>query len=114
MVSAAPATVAAERRRLVLKREQQIRQRIKDYKAAMAPLQKDTRGRRPLGATASGPAAPAVAPLRNLAEGDSWFDYPPFEIPGGGGVIPRLAKLVKVPILNLATAGDDVRYMLGV
>lgn len=52
------------------------------------------------------------SPLIVLAEGDSWFDYPvPFF---GGGVIPRLEERLGVPILNLAKAGDEVRYMLGV
>ena len=32
----------------------------------------------------------------------------------GGGIIPRLEKKLGVPILNLAKAGDEVRYMLGV
>ena len=51
-------------------------------------------------------------PLQIFAEGDSWFDYPvPFF---GGGIIPRLESRLGVPILNLAKAGDEVRYMLGV
>ena len=51
-------------------------------------------------------------PLQIFAEGDSWFDYPvPFF---GGGIIPRLEDRLGVPILNLAKAGDEVRYMLGV
>jgi hypothetical protein len=65
------------------------------------------------------PGGPAAAreraagqPLQVFAEGDSWFDYPvPFF---GGGIVPRLEDLVGVPILNLAKAGDEVRYMLGV
>ena len=32
----------------------------------------------------------------------------------GGGIIPRLENRLGVPILNLAKAGDEVRYMLGV
>jgi hypothetical protein len=32
----------------------------------------------------------------------------------GGGIITRLEQRVGVPILNLAKAGDEVRYMLGV
>lgn len=47
-----------------------------------------------------------------FAEGDSWFDYPPFLLTGG--IIPRLANRLGVPILNLAEAGDEVRFMLGV
>jgi hypothetical protein len=47
-----------------------------------------------------------------FAEGDSWFDYPvPFF---GGGLVPRLEDRLGVPILNLAKAGDESRYMLGV
>ena len=54
----------------------------------------------------------AAKPLQVFAEGDSWFDYPvPFF---GGGIIPRLENKLGVPILNLAKAGDEVRYMLGV
>jgi hypothetical protein len=56
--------------------------------------------------------AEAFVPLQIFAEGDSWFDYPvPFF---GGGIIPRLEDRLGVPILNLAKAGDEVRYMLGV
>lgn len=50
-------------------------------------------------------------PVRMLAEGDSWFDYPLF---AKGGIIPRLEKRLGVGILNMAKAGDEVRYMLGV
>jgi hypothetical protein len=47
-----------------------------------------------------------------LAEEDSWFDYP---VPGWhGGIIARLEDRIGVPILNLAKAGDEMRYMLGV
>ena len=46
-----------------------------------------------------------------LAEGDSWFDYPRFF---GGGLVPRLEDLLGVPILSLAKAGDETRFMLGV
>ena len=50
--------------------------------------------------------------MQIFAEGDSWFDYP---VPlFGGGIIPRLEDRLGVPILNLAKAGDEVRYMLGV
>jgi hypothetical protein len=54
----------------------------------------------------------SFVPLQILAEGDSWFDYP---VPlFGGGIVPRLERRLGVPILNLAKAGDEVRYMLGV
>jgi hypothetical protein len=85
---------------------------VRDYKAVMGVMKK--RGARrsaPEGAEGLG-AAESFAPLNILAEGDSWFDYPvPFF---GGGVIPRLEKRIGAPILNLAKAGDEVRYMLGV
>ena len=58
------------------------------------------------------PKGGSFTPLQIFAEGDSWFDYPvPFF---GGGIIPRLEDRLGVPILNLAKAGDEVRYMLGV
>jgi hypothetical protein len=54
-------------------------------------------------------------PLRILAEGDSWFDFPfggrPFR---GGDVIERLRDLIPFPILSLAVRGDEARTMLGV
>ena len=54
----------------------------------------------------------AGQPLQIFAEGDSWFEYPvPFF---GGAIIPRLEDKIGLPILNLAKAGDEVRYMLGV
>lgn len=113
-----PAAVGAERRRLAIAREREKREQIRDYKAtltimkrrgAKAPKAPPARGRkRALGAT----AAAITAPLQILAEGDSWFKYPvPFF---GGGIIPRLENLIGVPILNLAKAGDEVRFMLGV
>jgi hypothetical protein len=64
------------------------------------------------GPPAAGRAA-GFAPLQIFAEGDSWFDYPPFYF-SGGGLVTRLESSLGVPILNLAKAGDEVRYMLGV
>ena len=99
----------------VLRKKQELerRQRIKEYNATLAIMKK--RGVKGLGATArkSGRAPrQASQPLQVFAEGDSWFDYPvPFF---GGGIIPRLEDKLGVPILNLAKAGDEVRYMLGV
>lgn len=111
LASVAPASVAAERRLLERKNATLVRERVREYRASMAALEREER--RPMRA---GAAPPAARPPRFLAEGDSWFDYPPFAILGigGGGVIPRLSKLLSLPILNLATAGDEVRYMLGV
>jgi GDSL-like Lipase/Acylhydrolase family len=112
---ASPASVGAERKKLEKQRKDEIAQRVRDYKATMAIMKK--RGARrpsPKGAPkgVEPAAAPSFAPLQVLAEGDSWFDYPvPFF---GGGIIPRLERRLGVPILNLAKAGDEVRYMLGV
>ncbi len=102
-----------------------MERRISDYKATMEIMKK--RGVKGLGAQAASPGvlrAPGLAagaaaapvatpqPLQIFAEGDSWFDYPvPFF---GGGIIPRLESKLGVPILNLAKAGDEVRYMMGV
>jgi hypothetical protein len=60
------------------------------------------------------PGAPAAGfqPLQVMAEGDSWFDYPPFIFKGG--IIPRLQRLLGVPIMDMSKAGDEVRFMLGV
>ena len=118
---ASPAPLGAERK----KRDQQWREeranRIRDYKATMSVMKR--RGaRRPRPQTARRTAKAAAdtlapkdgsfVPLQIFAEGDSWFDYPvPFF---GGGIIPRLEGRLGVPILNLAKAGDEVRYMLGV
>jgi hypothetical protein len=113
LVTASPARVGLERRKLELKQAQERRQRIKEYKTTLAIMKK--RGVKGLASkTAKGERASRTAgqPLQLFAEGDSWFKYPvPFF---GGGIIPRLEKRLGVPILNLAKAGDEVRYMLGV
>lgn len=51
-------------------------------------------------------------PLRILAEGDSWFDYP-LPPPFGDGVIYQLQRLLGYPINNMAHWGEEVRQMLG-
>jgi hypothetical protein len=108
-----PANVAIERQRLAAEQERDRRDRIREYKATLAVMKKrgvKGLGRKP-GKTASAPKAGAL-PLQVFAEGDSWFKYPiPFF---GGGIIDRLEKRLGVPILNLAKAGDEVRFMLGV
>ncbi len=128
-VEATPATLATERRSLKKRQREQLKQRTRDYKATLELLQKHG----VKGLSAAAPAqvlklsaakttrrrtrsiAPEKAPsgpLRILAEGDSWFDYPvPFF---GGGLVPRLEDRLGVPILNLAKAGDETRFMLGV
>ena len=105
LVEATPATVAMERRSLKRREREQRKQRTRDYKATLELLQKhgvkglsasapaqapkqavSTKARR--GARSFEPKAMRSGPLRVLAEGDSWFDYPvPFF---GGGLVPRL------------------------
>ncbi len=58
----------------------------------------------------------ARPPLRILAEGDSWFEYPlrgPLFGDAVDGVIYRLQRLLGYPIANMAHHGDEVRQMLG-
>lgn len=110
-----PADVGRQRRRLAVERRKEKRRRTQEYTATLRLLKKrgvkaPARSARAGGAVAA--AGVIAAPLQILAEGDSWFDYPkPFF---GGGIIPRLEDLIGVPILNMATAGDEVRFMLGV
>jgi hypothetical protein len=110
--------VARERKQLKLAQRREQKQRIQDYKAVMQVMkQRGVKGLAPApkGAgqgTTAARAPTAGGPLRVLAEGDSWFDYPvPFF---GGGIVVRLEKLLGLPILNMAKAGDEVRYMMGV
>jgi hypothetical protein len=115
---ASPASLGAERERLEKERREELANRIREYKATMA-IMKRRGARRPRPKRAAkpkagkpGPKGGSFTPLQIFAEGDSWFDYPyPFF---GGGIIPRLEHRLGVPILNLAKAGDEVRYMLGV
>jgi hypothetical protein len=116
---ATPAAVGAERQRLKKEQREERARRIDEYKATME-IMKRRGARRPRskGVTRADDGEPTAersgsfAPLQIFAEGDSWFDYPvPFF---GGGIIPRLEDRLGVPILNLAKAGDEVRYMLGV
>ena len=91
LVTASPAKVGLERRKLELKQAQERRARIKEYKATLASMKK--RGVKGLASKArKGVRAPETAGthLQVFAEGDSWFKYPvPFF---GGGIIPRLEK----------------------
>jgi hypothetical protein len=115
---ASPAAVGEERDRLEKERRAERARRVREFKVIMGIMKK--RGaRRPrstgaarLGRDEAAPEEEAFTPLQIFAEGDSWFEYP---YPGfGGGIIPRLQRRLGVPILNLAAAGDEVRYMLGV
>ncbi len=115
---ASPAAVGAEREKLRKKQREERAQRAREYKATMEIMKRrGARRPRPKGAKAldgepTAKGGGSFDPLQIFAEGDSWFDYPvPFF---GGGIIPRLEDRLGVPILNLAKAGDEVRYMLGV
>jgi hypothetical protein len=115
---ATPATVGAERERLEKQRREERTQRKREYKAMMEIMKQRGVRRSTSGVAAKrrrrapGATAASFTPLQVLAEGDSWFEYPvPFF---GGGIIKRLENRVGVPILNMADAGDEVRYMLGV
>ena len=116
---ASPAAVGAERETLEKERRDEFARRVREYKATMTIMKKrGARRPRPRGAAKPKGEKPApeggsFVPLQIFAEGNSWFDYPaPFFF--GGGIIPRLENRLGVPILNLAKAGDEVRYMLGV
>ena len=111
IASASAEKVADERRRLELRKQADLRERIKLYEETYAVMQQ--RGVKGLAQKpkAPGAKAPTGAPLRIMAEGDSWFDYP---VLLRGGLITRLEKSLGLPILNSAQAGDEVRYMLGV
>ncbi len=112
------ASVAEERNKLEERVREENERRIREYKATISILKQrgvrfDAR-RAPKGRRRgiTSPASAVSPPLRILAEGDSWFDYPvPFF---GGGVIARLENRIGLPILSLAKAGDEVRKMLGV
>ncbi len=117
IATATPGAVGAERKKLELKQRRERQERIREYKATLAIMKK--RGVAGLEADemprAKGRGVPktgARQPLQIFAEGDSWFDYP---VPlFRGGIVPRLERLLGVPILNLAKAGDEVRHMMGV
>jgi hypothetical protein len=113
-----PVALGAERGKLKKEQRDEIARRVREYTAVMKLMKKrGARRPKPKGAgKAKGKGSVAkpgpFVPLQIFAEGDSWFDYPvPFF---GGGIIPRLKTRLGVPILNLAKAGDEVRYMLGV
>jgi hypothetical protein len=102
--------LAQDRRSAAVRRKSEIKRLRREYDDAMRVLE-EAGGEASVGMRAFA-ADSAPKPLRIFAEGDSWFDYPvPFS---DGGIIPRLAKKLGVSILNLAKAGDEVRFMLGV
>ena len=111
VIAALPAVLGAVRRKLNLERRREIQRRIRDYTAVMT-IMKERGVRKPTRKAQQRAKAASFVPLQVMAEGDSWFDYPGFPI--SGGIIPRLEKRLGVPILNLAQAGDEVRFMLGV
>jgi hypothetical protein len=115
--------VAESREELERRREEEREQRIREYSATLRIMKQ--RGVRGLPAESPPPSGKyhrtaglkratggGGRPLQVFAEGDSWFDYPPFLL--RGGVVPRLERLLGVPVLNLAKAGDEARFMLGV
>jgi len=108
-----PATVGKEREKLRKRQEDDREANRREYTAVMR-IMKERGARAPAGkgARRGTVAATRFTPLQVVAEGDSWFKYP---VPlFGGGIIRRLQKRLGVPILNLAAAGDEVRFMLGV
>lgn len=119
---ARPEDVGKAQERLAEQQDQELEQRIAEYKATLLLLKErgvrglakapEEKGEAPRPRRAPGPVSPAGQPLQVFAEGDSWFDYP---VPlFGGGIIKRLEKKLGVPILNLAKAGGEARNMLGV
>jgi hypothetical protein len=50
--------------------------------------------------------------MKILAHGDSWFSYL-WILGTGGSVIDHLQKMISIPILNIAHAGDSTETMLG-
>lgn len=116
-VPPSPNDVGKERQRLEKKEDEERGVARREYIDTMKLLK--ARGVRREATAVSGRRRAAVSktasvftPLQVMAEGDSWFKYP---VPlFGGGIVPRLQKRLGVPILNLAAAGDEVRFMLGV
>jgi len=114
-----PAAVGAERERLEKERRDEFTRRVRQYKATMEIMKKrgarrprPQKAAKPRDDEEAAPEAESFVPLQIFAEGDSWFDYP---VPlFGGGIVTRLENRLGVPILNLAKAGDEIRYMLGV
>jgi len=114
-----PDAVAEEREHLKQQQDAERVRRLREYTDTMT-IMKQRGARAPDGkalakarkGSAAVRAGGSFKPLQVFAEGDSWFDYPPFLF--HGGIIPRLQDRLGVPILNMASAGDEVRLMLGV
>jgi hypothetical protein len=117
MAGPTPATVGDEQQRLRKETRDERERRKREYREVMGIMKRHGARRTPAAGTsgrrrAPGAAAASFRPLQVFAEGDSWFEYP---VPlFGGGIVPRLQKRLGVPILNMADAGDEVRFMLGV
>jgi hypothetical protein len=105
--------IGSERRKLDRERRAQLRERRRAYDAAYRVLAERGIERPAAPPVQAVPRTAALSqpPLRILAEGDSWFDYP---VTFQGGIVPRLASRIGVPIHDLSQAGDEVRFMLGV
>lgn len=113
------ADVGAEQQRLHARKRAEREERKREYRETMKvmkqrgarrPAAEPARGRGPRRAPVGGAAG--FQPLQVFAEGDSWFHYP---VPlFGGGIVKRLEKRLGVPVLDMADAGDEVRFMLGV
>lgn len=99
---AAQKAVEVSRRALRSQVAKDRRDRLSNYKKSLTA---------PIASRRAGVvAASRVEPLRVLAEGDSWFDYP-LE---GGAIPKRLIESTDMKLLNYAHRGDEVRQMLGV
>ena len=114
MAETTPADVGEAEQDLRKATRAERERRKREYRETMQIMKRRGAAHRraPTGRRRGQETAGAFQPLQVFAEGDSWFDYP---VPlFGGGVIPRLQKRLGVPILNMASAGDEVRFMLGV
>src|SRR6267154_2921452 len=87
------------------------RDRARRYSEFLAQIPNPTE---PLGIEALRAMAPSPTkkPLRILAEGDSWFDYP-IPVLRGDGVIYQLQNILGFPIANMAHYGLEVDQMMG-
>ena len=101
----------------LFREQQRMRARIatdraRRYAAFLQQVENPTEIPAPELATRAVRATEGKRPLRILAEGDSWFDYP-LPWPRGDGVIVQLQKLLGYLIANMAHYGLEVTQMLG-